>query len=175
MRNEDRVVLSQATTWIRFRKGEELVELAFNSRMLYVYNFSDKNKIVNAMITHETQQIENPVLMDSKFIFDEVVQIDIDFHQFNLTRSSYILASKKVIIYPQNDNLECFKWEVIAVMRWEEIGKDPQRISKLKNYEEDFNWIDIKFPAFVCDIANWESRNQISVNVLAVEDKQKGG
>ena len=34
-------VRSQTTTWIRFRKDRELVELAFNSRMTNVYNLSD--------------------------------------------------------------------------------------------------------------------------------------
>ena len=40
-------VRSQATTWIRFRKDREMVELAFNSRILDVYNLSDMNQIVN--------------------------------------------------------------------------------------------------------------------------------
>ena len=52
---------SQAMTWIRFRKDGEMVELAFNSRMLNVYNLSDMNEIVNVMITHMAQQTENPV------------------------------------------------------------------------------------------------------------------
>ena len=37
-------IRSQATTWIRFRKDGETVELAFNSRMLNVYNLSDMNE-----------------------------------------------------------------------------------------------------------------------------------
>ena len=125
-------VHSQATTWIRFRKDGEMVELAFNSRMLNVYNLSDMNKTVNAMITHMARQIENPALSDSKFVFDEVVRMGIDFHQLNLTRgSSYLplpewLARKKVIINPHNKDLECFKWAVIAVTRWEEIDSHPE-------------------------------------------------
>ena len=75
-----RVVRSQATTWIRFMKDSEMVELAFNSRMLNIYSLSDMNEIVNAMITHMAQQIENLALSDSKFIFDEVIRMDVDFH-----------------------------------------------------------------------------------------------
>ena len=44
-------VRSQTTTWIRFRKDDELVELAFNSRMMNVYNLSDLDEIVD--ISHE--------------------------------------------------------------------------------------------------------------------------
>ena len=49
-------VCSQATAWIRFVKdGIELAELAFNSRMLAVYNLSDMDEIVSAMIEHMHQ------------------------------------------------------------------------------------------------------------------------
>ena len=75
-----RAIHSQATIWIRFRKDGEMVELAFNSRMLNVYNLSDMNEIVNAMITHTVQQIENPTLSDSKLVFNEVIRMDVDFH-----------------------------------------------------------------------------------------------
>ena len=57
----DRAVRSQATTWIRFVKdGVEQVNLAFNSRMLAVYNLSDMDETVSAIIEHMKQQIENP-------------------------------------------------------------------------------------------------------------------
>ena len=71
---------TQTMTWIRFRKDGELVELAFSSRMVNVYNLSDMNEIVNEMIAHMKQQIENLALSDSKFVFDEVLHMDIDFH-----------------------------------------------------------------------------------------------
>ena len=181
-----RAVRSQATTWIRFRKDGEMVELAFNCRMLNVYNLSNINEIVNVMITHMVQQTENPALSDSKFVFDEVIRMDVDFHQLNLMRgSSYLplpdwLAKMKAIINPLNKDLECFKWAVITATRWEEIDKNPQRISKLKRFEADFDWTGVGFPVSFRGIKRLESRNQILINVLAVENKQiyicrKGG
>ena len=73
-------VRTQTTTWIRFRKDGELVELAFTSRMVNVYNLSNLGEIVNEMIAHMKQQIENPALSNSRFVFDEVLQMDVDFH-----------------------------------------------------------------------------------------------
>ena len=73
-------IRSQTTTWIRFRKEGETVELVFNSRMLNVYSLSDMNEIVSQMIYHTAQQTENPALSDSKFVFDEVLHMDINFH-----------------------------------------------------------------------------------------------
>ena len=97
-------VRAQTMTWIRSRQDDELVELAFNSRMMNVYNLSDINEIVNEMIKHMKEQIENLALLNSRFVFDEVLYIDVDFHQLNLMRgSSYLplpdwLACKKAII-----------------------------------------------------------------------------
>ena len=68
------------TTWIRFEQDEELVELAFNSRMMNVHNLSEINEIVNEMIAHMKEQIENPALLNSRFGFDEVLFTNIDFH-----------------------------------------------------------------------------------------------
>ena len=126
----NRAVRSQATTWIRFMRDEvETVDLAFNSRMMTVYNLNDKSEIVTAMIEHMAQQIENPALTNSKFVFDRVLHMDIEFHRLNLTRgSSYFplpdwLTKKKAIINPKNSDLECFKWAVIAAMKWEEIER----------------------------------------------------
>ena len=88
------------------------------------------------------EQIENPALLNSRFAFDEVLFMGIDFHQLNLTRgSSYAplpewLANKKAIIIPRNKDQECFKWSVIAASRWEEIDSHPERISKLKRFEK---------------------------------------
>ena len=64
--------------------------------------------------------------------------MDIDFHRLNLTRgSSYMplpdwLAKKSAIINPKNSDMECFKWAVIAAMKWKEIDNHPKRITKLK-------------------------------------------
>ena len=120
----NRAVRSQATIWIRFNRDEvEQVSLAFNSRMMTVYSLNDKNEIVTAMIEHRAQQIENPALRNSKFVFDKVLHMDVDFHRLNLTRgSSYIplpdwLMKKKAIINPKNSDMECFTWAVIAAMK----------------------------------------------------------
>ena len=53
----------QMTTWIRFFRDEDRVELAFNSRMTDVHQGSDLDQIVDGMIAHMKTQIENPALL----------------------------------------------------------------------------------------------------------------
>ena len=180
-----RAIRSQTTTWIRFMKGSEYVDLAFNSRMTPVYNLNDIDNIVRSMIDHMAQQVENPALRDSKFVFDSLSRMDISIHRCNLTRgSSYIplpdwLSCKEAIINPKNLDMKCFKWAVIAALKWKEIGRDQQRVSKLRRYD-DLEWDGINFPVSTSDINRFEIRNQVSVNVLALDGKspyicKKGG
>ena len=169
----------QTTTWIRFirndEEGQERVELAFNSLMMSVYRGSETDQIVDGMIANMKFQIENPALLNSRFVFDKFLYLDINFHQLNLTRgSSYLplpvwLGRKKAIINPHNDDEECFKWLVIAAGN---AGmKDPQRASNLRKLTDNYDWSGLEFPVSIKDIWNFETRNNISVNVLAVEGR----
>ena len=179
----------QTTLWIRFvrdgpprgpdeahdEEGQERVELAFNSLMASVYRGSETDQIVDGMIANMKFQIENSALLNSRFVFDEFLYLDINFHQLNLMRgSSYLplpdwLARKKAIVNPHNDNEECFKWFVIAA---EKVGmKDPQRVSNLRTFMDNYDWSGLEFPVSIKDIGKFENRNNISVNVLAVEGR----
>ena len=181
----------QTTAWIRFVRdgpprgpgeahddeGQERVELAFNSLMTSVYRGSETDQIVDGMIDNMKFQIENPALLNSRFVFDEFLYLDINFHQLNLTAargSSYLplpdwLASKKAIVNPHNNDEECFKWSVIAA---ENAGmKDPQRVSNLRKFMDNYDWSGLEFPVSIKDIGKFETRNTISVNVLAVEGR----
>ena len=171
-------VKTQATTWIRFRKGSETVDLAFNSRMLAAYGLNNIDELVNRMISHMLEQIKNPAVRDGGFVFEEVIGSNIDFHRLNLTRGSIYLplpdwlSRKKTIINPKNSVMECFKCAVIAADRWEEIDKHPDRISKLRKFEGEYDWSDVEFPFMIRSIDKFERKNEISVNLLAVDNKR---
>ena len=63
-----------------------------------------------------------------------------------------------------------FKWAVITALKWKEIGRDQQRVSKLRKYD-DLDCHGINFPVSTSDINRFEIRNQVSVNVLALDGK----
>ena len=130
------------------------------------------------MIEHMAQQVESPALRNSKFVFNRVLYMDIDFHRLNLTRgSSHVplpdwLMKKNAIINPKKSDTKCFKWAVIAAMKWEEIDRDHQRVSKLKRYEKEFDGSGPEFPVSFRDINKFERNNEIGVNILAVQNKK---
>ena len=143
--------------------------------MTIVYQGSETDQIVDGMIDNMKFQIENPALLNSRFVFDEFLYLEVNFHQLNLMRgSSYLslpdwLARKKAIVNPHNNDEECFKWSVIAA---EKVGmKDPQRVSNLRKFKDNYDWSGLEFPVSIKDIGKFETRNNISVNVLAVEGR----
>ena len=146
--------------------------------MTSVYRGSETDQIVDGMITNMKFQIENPAVLNSRFVFDEFLYLDVNFHQLNLTRgSSYLplpdwLGRKKAIVNPLNHDEECFKWSVIAA---ENAGiKDPQRVSNFRfrfKFMDNYDWSGLELPVSIKDIGKFETRNNISVNVLAVEGR----
>ena len=112
---------------------------------------SDFKELIDGMINHMKEQIENPALLNSRFVFDEVLFLDVSFHRLNLTRGgSYLplpefIQRKKAVINPQNEDSECFKWAVIASLHNSEIKRDPQRITNLKVFENDYDWSNLSF------------------------------
>ena len=74
-----------------------------------------------------------------------------------------------MIVNPHNDDEECFKWSVIAA---ENVGmKDPQWVSNLRKFMDNYDWSGLEFPVSIKDIGKFENRNNISVNVWAVEGR----
>ena len=130
----------QTTTLIRFTGDEDQFDFAFNSLMTSIYRGSDLDQMVDRMIAHMKTQIENPALLNSRFVFDEVLYLDVNFHQLNLTRGSShlplpnFIAKRKAVINPKNEDEECFKWAVIAADRWMNIKFNPERVLNLRKF-----------------------------------------
>ena len=84
------------------------------------------------------------------------------------------LKSKKTVINPQNKDEEFFKWAVIAALHHEEIKKDYQRISKLRPYENQYNWKVLEFPVSIKKIDKFGKNNPgIAVNVFFSKKKSQ--
>ena len=79
------------------------------------------------------------------------------------------------MINPQNKDEECFEWAVIVALNHEEIRKDHQRISisRLKSYENQYNWKGLEFPS-IKKINKFDKSNRgITVNVLFSKKKSQ--
>ncbi|XP_057310676.1 uncharacterized protein LOC130648652 [Hydractinia symbiolongicarpus] len=142
----------QCSLWILWRKPidgtNEFIEVdkVFHSNMTSIFQGSIVDESMDTMFAQIRTHVENPALPKSGFM---------------------------VIINPDNNDQECFKWSIIAAIHHEEIGTNHQRISKLRPYQERYNWDGIEFPTSIKDITKFERNNpDIAVNVLYATGKK---
>ena len=75
--------------------------------------------------------------------------------------------NKKVTINPKNKDDKCFQYTLTVALNYEKIKKDPQRISKIKPFIDQYNWKD--FSSHGKDWKKIELNNKsIALNILYV-------
>ena len=66
----------------------------------------------------------------------------------------------------KKDN-KCFQYTVTVALNYEEIKKDPQRITKIKPFINKYNWEGINYPSGKDNCKKFENNNvTIALNVL---------
>ena len=140
-------------------------------------NGSDTDEIIKGLFESFLQKYEENLqnkMRVLEFEFDGVIFLYYDFNKISLNRGrSYIdslkwLKNKKSIINPKNNDDKCFQYAVTLALNLDKIRKDPQRISKIKPFIEQYNWKDIDFPATSKDWRKLEPNNEIALNILYV-------
>ena len=82
----------------------------------------------------------------SEFVFDSVNSLHYKLHKISLNRGRpYIgspkwLKNRKATINPKNNDDKCFQYGLNAAVNHEQIKKDPQRITKIKPFIDQYNW-----------------------------------
>ena len=108
----------------------------------------------------------------SDFEFDGFNFLYYDFNKISINRGgSYIdspqwLKNKKSTISPINNDYKCFQYAVTLALNLHKIRKNPQRISKIKPFIDQYNWKDIDFPATSKDWKKFELNNEIALNII---------
>ena len=104
------------------------------------------------------------------------------YYSFNKTSiyrgGSYInspkwLKDKKSTINPKNNDYKCFQYAATLALNLNRINKDPQRISKIKPFINNYNWKDIDFPPTNKDWKKFESNNEVALNILYIPHNTK--
>ena len=98
----------------------------------------------------------------SEFVYDSVDALYYNLNKVSSSRGgSYIdspkwLKNKKAIINPKNNDGKCFQYDLTAALNYEQIKKDPQIISKIKPFTDQYNWKEIDFPSHSKDWKKFE-------------------
>ena len=124
-------------------------------------NGSDTDEIIKGLFESFLQKYEENLqekMRGLDFEIDGVNFVYYDFNKISINRGgSYIdspkwLKDKKSTINPKNNDHKCFQYAVTLALNLDKIKKDPQRISKIKPFIEQYNWKDIDFPSILVQI-----------------------
>ena len=137
-------------------------------------NGDDTDEIIKRLFESFLQKYEENLqnkMKGSEFEFEFLYY---DFNKIILNRGgSYIdspkwLKDKKSTINPKNNDDKCFQHAATLALNFDKIKKDPQRISKIKPFIDQYNWKDIDFPSTSKNWRKFELNNKIALNILYV-------
>ena len=116
----------------------------------------------------------------SEFVRDNINLLHYHLQKIRLKRggsnidSPKWLKSKKAAINPKNNDDSCFQCALTVALNNRNIGKNPQRISKIKPFIDQYNWKEIDFPSEKKDWKKFEQNNKtIAFNILFVPHDTK--
>ena len=177
--SEWKIQLIMRINFISSLDTNEFRTLHTKSNNIEIINGIETNDIINELFKSFLRRYQEGLetkMKGSEFIFESVDLLYYSLHKISLNRGgSYIVSpdcikNKQATINPKNnkDN-ECFKYTITAALNHEKIEKDPQRISKIKPFINNYNWKGIEFPSYPKDWKKFEQNNKtIALNILFV-------
>ena len=125
----------------------------------------DINDVIKELFKSLLQRYQENLqekMRGSEFEFDGVNLLYYDFNKISLNRGgSYIefakwIKNKKSTINPKNDDYKCFQYAVTVALNHDKINNNPQGVSKIKPFIDQYNWNDIDFPSTSKDWKEFE-------------------
>ena len=80
---------------------------------------------------------------------------------------------KKTTINQKNEDDKCFQYGAIVALNYEEIQRNPERVSKIEPLINKYNWKGINYPSKLVDWNMFEKNNPtIALNILYTKEKE---
>ena len=156
--DENRVMYTRSTTE-EFMIGSEIEEVAEKLFMSILQKYQDN--------------LQNK-MKGSDFIFNGINYLYYDLNIIIISKGgSYIespkwLKDKKCVVNQKNNDNKCFQYAATLALNFN-IDRNPQRISKIKPFINNYKWNDFNFPATKKNWNKFEVNNKnIALNILYV-------
>ena len=147
-------------------------EAYFHSDVMTILSAHAIDAAVQKAFTDIEKRIEKWTREGSGWTVTKVLNVYLDFAKYTpLKGSSYLdlpdkLKSKKAIINVKNKDQQCLKWALLSALHPVEHGRNPDRVSKYKQYENELNFAGVGFPVTLKDIPKVEKQNNLAINVF---------
>ena len=136
-------------------------------------------KIIMSLLQKYQDNLQNK-MRGSDFVFDAINCIYYDFNRITISQGeSYIestkcLKDKKCTINQTNSDNMCFKYAATLALNLNKINKNPQRISNIEHFIDNYSWNRINFPSTRKDWNRFEVNNKnVALNILYIPYKTK--
>ena len=163
---------------LSFTDANETRDMYTKSDNITILSGIETDDVINELFNSFCRRYQDGLqtkMNGSSFTFERIDLLEYHLHKISLNRgSSYInspewIKNKKVTINPKNtEDNNCFQYAIIAALNYQNINHNPERISKLRQFVNNYNW-DICFPAGHKDYSAFEKNNSdIAINILYV-------
>ena len=143
-------------SFIYFKDSKETRTMYTKSRNIEIMMGNETNDIIEEFHESLLQKYKKDLketMTGSEFVRDSNDLLYYHLQKIRLKRvGSYIvspewLKNKKATINPENNDDNCFQYALTVALNHQNIGKNPQRISKIKPFTDQYNWNEIDFPS----------------------------
>ena len=157
------MVNNQLTMQINFissKDSEETRTIHTKSHNIEIMMGNETDGIIEelrkSLLQNYRKDLKEP-MRGSEFVRDSIDLLYYHLQKIGLKRSgSYIDSPKWLKNKKTNDN--CFQYALTVALNHQNIGKNPQRISKIKPICQ-YNWSKIDFPSYSKDWKKLEQSN----------------
>ena len=157
--SEWKIQLTMAINFNSSKDSDETRTMHTKSNDVEIMMRSETNEIIEDLFESFLKKYQEGLeesIRGSEPAYDSVDALYYNLNKVSLSRGgSYIdspkwIKNKKATINKEtmkNNDDKCFQYAVTVVLNYEKIKKDPQRISKIKPFIDQYNWKDINFPS----------------------------
>ena len=180
---EWKIQLTMVINFISSKDSNEIRTMRTKSNNIEIIMYNETDEIIEDLFESLLQKYQEGLekqMRGSEFVFDTIDLLHYNPHKISLNRGgSYIDSSKwlkykKATINPKNNDENCFQYVLTVVSNYEQIKKDPQAISKVKLFIEQYDWKEIGFPLHKKDWKKFELNNKsFALNILYVSYTEK--
>ena len=147
-----------------------------------IMSYDNVNDVVDGLFKSLRSRYQHDLetsITGSDFIFNSVQFLYYKCHKVNFGRGgSYIyspeqITQKKAKINPKNKDDKCFRYAVTVALSYREIESNPERVSKIKQFINKYDWKGINYPSKIDDWETLEKNNPaIALNILYIKEKE---
>ena len=175
-RRESKIQLIMQINFVSFKDSKETRTMYTKSRNTEIMMGKKTDGIIEelrkSLLKNYKKDLKKP-MRESEFVPDSIDLLYYHLQKIGLKRGgSYIdspewLKNKKTTINTENNDDNCFQYALTVALNHQNIGKNPQIITKIKSFIDRYNWKETDFASHSKVWKKFEQNNKtIALNIL---------